>query len=237
MKLYDWRFSPPSSNDYKKLIVSHFKNYTDYEIIFSIEGIYIISLGQILLNRIKSNPKLNEVALHNIPASRAYTEYTGTYEWIDFLEEISDKTNDANIVLSSNEYVYIPQQDGNIKKIEIEKVIKIAAEHGNETSRTLEGYLKIIREIGFDIKFYNWTESLDIKLKIKKNNYENIERIYLLKQQKTKLVQYYGKLEGYDDDILLHTESNFFNLKAVDLDCLYNKLNELTEGEVLLSPI
>ena len=212
-KLFEFRFSPPSSNDYNKLIVSHFKHFTDYEIVFTNEGIYVISLGEKLLNIINNNPKLSEVAFYHLPDSRDYNDYYGTDEWINFLDEIADKTNDAHIVLSSNDFYNHISQDGSIKKIEIDKVIATAIEYGNEVSRTLEGYLEIIKNIGFNIIFYKWTDSLDLQLKIKKSNYIPIRQ--------------------NNDNIILHTESNLFNLKSINLDLLYDKLIELNEGDVL----
>jgi hypothetical protein len=218
------KYSPPSAKDYLLFINNYCKYYTNTNLIFAPEGIYEVSIGDKLISILNEEP-LKQMLKIYAPMARRYTSTMGFKEWYDFEEEIHNRTNIANILLSKPKFY-------DKHKEEFEKIKNIhLLEFEKPMIETLEDYFDVIRHLGFNIRLHEWDEPLEIIIKMKKNTHEFLDSavlsrkngnlFYLLLTDPDDIREDKENEEDLNNDLLM---PYYVNLEDYTIDELFNKV-------------
>ena len=158
--LEGFRFAPPSPDDFKLLIENFCKYNTYLELVFTPEGIYEISLGDELIDKLNNEP-LSLMRWVYAPTSRRYNVTKSYPEWEKFMETFLYRINDIHLLAIKPKRVPI--------RIYEETQADYMLLYGVPAIDTIKVYLEEIRKVGFNIKLYTWDEPLNIKLIIPTN--------------------------------------------------------------------
>lgn len=221
----NYKYSPPSAQDFKIYITRYFKYYNRFFFVFSNGGVYLISLGKKIIDVINSNNMLRDVAYNKLFNSQKYTSYYSNIEWDNFINDIFDRLNIAHFAL---------QQINKPHDYDYYKIIIDAIDKGYSIPRSFEEYLNIVRDVGFNIDFFNWNENLSFTFGIQKEIYCKT-KLMIKARLKNKLNKYLitDNRFDYSDQIKNLYKNGYFNLNNTDLKKLYNILIKSKEGYMI----
>lgn len=225
-------FTPPSNEDYKFTMMTFIKYKNVLQLIFSEEGMYMLSVGQKLLDSMNGELK---PSVDYIATTTKYGGYISDTLWDKFKNDIDELTISANNILSFKDTMKYNDGDS-IKEIKIEDMIsRYNKKYSVDMSKclTLDGYLEFIRELGFNIRLVKWTDDFIFDFEIHNKDYK-----YIHKTMKDKIngtlfdsLPFHEELESEIHENM--NESGFFILGNIDQNELYRRLEILDEGEIL----
>lgn len=220
------KYSPPSAKDFIAYITKYFKYSNRFFFVFAPEGVYIVSLGEKLLNIINSNEAYVKIAYDNLPNSAKYDCYESNYPWDIFEEDLEDRLNIAHIIL---------QNLDNLSDPIIKKTIRYAKKRKYQIPDSFSDYLRLVRNVGFNIDFFNWYENWNFLLEIDRASVHLTNLI-----MKNRFYNIFDNMLNDSDKIPskrkicnLH-KNGYFKLNSINLKILYKKLIKAPEGKMII---
>ena len=202
----------------------------NYELVFTPEGIYKISINKNILDVIYPEKITNDtdhdlkyMTSYALPMCIGYDEYRTCDTWDEYMDNIESKLHIANVLFAkpifNSEDTYC--QDFSQYYPEI---------------NTIDDYIALVKKIGFDIDFKTWDDDLTMDFGMNRLQYDYVHMIMEKRKNKEDI------LSGFINHSLLpNTEPNneinngaYFDLGKQDLDKLFETIQRYKHGERII---
>jgi hypothetical protein len=243
----DYKYSAPSPRDYTTMIEQFYKYHIKYHYIFTVDGIYKLTLNDLLIDIIKSC--FPEMIFTFFIISRRYNVFNQTPAYNVFIETLTFLLNDMHFILEKphrlkdNIEGMLDDYKKYIETIQIlpdkarEYLMNILTKHQHiDTIKDLKSYIKFINTIGFNLELLPW-DDFTISGNIDINVYNFIHSSITARKENTLVDLLYINEhieKDYNDHINNNlSNNNFISLNKTDLNKLFETIKITNYGEII----